>query len=77
MPNATRRQAEEKFGQLKPKQEVALSERDRAQQELAEKTARLRALRLAKEAADREAAEQAPAGKPTGRRTAAPRRRKP
>lgn len=53
--------AEQKFSKLNKRSEKAPQEWERAQQERADKTARLRALRLAKEAAEREAAGTAPA----------------
>ena len=56
--------AEEQFTATKKKTDLALKEKDRAWQEMGQKTARLKALRLAKEAADKEAAAQAGAEKP-------------
>ncbi len=46
--------AEEQFAATQKKGKQALMEKDKAQQEMAERMARLRALRLAKEAADKE-----------------------
>ena len=63
MSDPTRARAEEKFAKLRPTEDNAIKARDKAQKDLADKTARLKALRLAKEAADREAAEQAKAAK--------------
>jgi len=53
--------AEEKFAAIQKKDKLALVGREKEQQERAEKTARLKALRLAKEAADKETAEETPA----------------
>ena len=50
--------AEEKFAATQKKAKQVLKENEKAGQERAEKVARLRALRLAKEAADNEAAEK-------------------
>ncbi len=55
--------AEEQFAATQKKDKQALMEKDKAQQEMAERMARLRALRLAKEAADKEAAKEADAEK--------------
>ncbi len=55
--------AEEQFAATQKKDIQALKEKDKAQQEMAERMARLRALRLAKEAADKEAAKEADAEK--------------
>ncbi len=46
--------AEELFAATQKKDQKALQERDEARQKSAEHTAKLRALRLAKEAADKE-----------------------
>jgi hypothetical protein len=59
MTNPIRSKAEEKFAKIRQQDEDAIKERDRAQKELMEKTARLRALRMAKEAADKDAADAA------------------
>jgi hypothetical protein len=63
MTNPIRSKAEEKFAKLRRNEDDVIKQRDKAQKELMEKTARLKALRLAKEAADREAAAQAKAEK--------------
>ena len=55
--------AEQQFTASKKKTDQALKEKDRAWHELAQKTARLKALRLAKETSEREAAEAADAAK--------------
>ena len=59
--------AEEQFTATKKKTDHALKEKDRAWQEMLDKTARLKALRLAKAAADNEAAELAEAAKPAAK----------
>lgn len=56
--------AEEKFAAIQKKDQQALSDREQARQKEAEHVAKLRGLRLAKEAADREAAEAAAAAEP-------------
>jgi len=57
--------AEEQFAKLRQKEKEALKEREAAQRARSDKVDRLRALRLAKEAADKEAnAEKAAAAKP-------------
>ena len=66
MMNSARSKAEERFAKMRQQEKKAEKERDKAQQENAQKTARLRALRLAKEASDkytldREAADKATA----------------
>ena len=48
--------AEEQFAATQKKDKQPLKEKEKARQEMAEPVARLRALRLAKEAADKEAA---------------------
>lgn len=63
MPKSAKSKAEAHFTATQRKDQQFLKERDKAQQERAEHTARLRALRLAKEAADREAAEKTAAEK--------------
>ena len=55
--------AEEQFAAIQKKDKQALKEKEKARQESAEHVARLRALRLAKEAADKKAAEKAAAEK--------------
>lgn len=65
MQNTVRSKAEEKFAAIQKKDEKALSDREKKRQKDAEHTAKLRALRLAKEAADKEAADLAAAEKST------------
>ncbi len=50
--------AEQQFAATQKKNKPALNEKEKARQERAEHVARLRALRLAKEAADKKAAAQ-------------------
>ncbi len=61
MRKSVKSRAEEQFAAIQKKDKQALTEKKKAQQEIAERVARLRALRLAKEAADKEAAEKAAA----------------
>ena len=61
MRKSARSRAEEQFTATQKKAKQVLKEKEKAEQELTERTARLRALRLAKEAADKEAAENATA----------------
>jgi hypothetical protein len=53
--------AEEKFAAIQKKDAQALTDREKARQEEAKHVAKLRALRLAKQAADKEAADLADA----------------
>jgi hypothetical protein len=53
---ATRRRAEELLGRSKQQEADRLAQRDRARRLEAEKTARLKSLRLAKEAQEKQAA---------------------
>ncbi len=52
--------AEEQFAAAQKKDKRALTEKEKARQEIAEHVASLRALRLAKEAADKKATEKGP-----------------
>ncbi len=63
MLKSVKSSAEEKFAAIQKKNKKALNEKETARQERAEHVARLRALRLAKEAADKEDAEKAAAKK--------------
>ena len=63
MQKSVRARADEQFAATQKKGKKALKEKDKARQEIAERMARQRALRLAKEAADKEAAEDAVAKK--------------
>ena len=71
MLKSARSKAEEKFAATQKKYKQAQKEKDKAETKLAEHVAGLRALRLAKEAADKLAAEQAEA------ETAAAKKKKP
>ena len=57
MAKSTRSKAEERFAATQKKYDRVMKEKDKARQKELEHTAKLRALRLAKEAADKEAAE--------------------
>ncbi len=59
MVKLVKSRAEEQFAEIQKKDKQALNEKEKALQERAEHVARLRALRLAKEAADKKAAEEA------------------
>ncbi|MFQ5783322.1 MAG: hypothetical protein ACE5H8_00680 [Alphaproteobacteria bacterium] len=63
MRMSVKSRAEEQFAAIQKKAKQALKEKEKARQEIAERVARLRTLRLAKEAADKEAAEEADAEK--------------
>jgi colicin import membrane protein len=63
MVESVKSKAEEKFAAIQKKDKEALKGKKKALQERAEHVARLRALRLAKEAADKKAAEEAAAEK--------------
>ncbi len=67
--------AEKKFAMIQKKSKKPLNERETEKLKIREKTAKLRALRLAKEQADRVAAEQAAAEKALAKRKA-PREKK-
>ncbi len=63
MLKSVKSRAEEQFAATQKKDKQALKEKEKARQESAEHIARLRGLRLAKEAADKKAAEKAAAEK--------------
>ncbi len=63
MLKTVKSRAEEQFATSRKKDKQPLDDREKARQEEAKSVAKLRALRLAKEAADKEAAEQAEAEK--------------
>ena len=67
--------AEKKFAMITKKVKKPLNERETEELKIRKKTAKLRALRLAKEQADRVAAEQAAAEKALAKRKA-PRKKK-
>ncbi len=58
MYQSVKSRAEEQFAATQKKNKPALNEKEKARQERAEHVASLRALRLAKEAVDKEAAAQ-------------------
>jgi hypothetical protein len=58
MQNSTRARAEALFAATQKKAKPHLSEKEKAQQEITERMAKQRALRLAKEAADKEIADR-------------------
>ncbi len=55
MQKSARARAEEQFAATQKKAKQALKEKEKARQEITERMARQRALRLAKEASDKEA----------------------
>ncbi len=59
MQNSVKLKAEEKFAAILKTDKLAQTEREKAWRKEAEHVAKLRALRLAKEATDKEAAEKA------------------
>lgn len=59
MQKSIKSKAEEKFAAIQKKDAQALTEREKARKKDAEHVAKLRALRLAKQAVDKEAAELA------------------
>ncbi len=59
MLKTAKSRAEELFTATQKKDQIALKEKEKAEQERTDHVAKLRALRLAKEAADKEAAEEA------------------
>ncbi len=63
MLKSARARAEDQFAATQKKAKQALNKKDKARQEIAERMARQRALRLAKEAADKEAAAEKGAAK--------------
>ncbi len=63
MLKSARARAEEQFAATQKKVKQAPNKKDKARQEIAERMARQRALRLAKEAADKEAAAEKGAAK--------------
>ncbi len=63
MLKSARARAEEQFAATQKKAKQSLNKKDKARQEIAERMARQRALRLAKEAADKEASAEKGAAK--------------
>ena len=68
MLKSVRSRAEEQFAASQKKLKLVQKEKDEAGQDRAEKVARLRALRLAKETSDKEAADKIDAEKRTNNR---------
>ena len=73
MAKSVRMTAEEQFAKLRQKEKEALKEREAVERAKSEKVAKLRGLRLAKEAADKIVADQVAADKAA----AAPKKRVP
>ena len=73
MWKSARSKAEEQFAATQKKAKQALKEKEKAWQETEKKVAGLRALRLAKEAADKETAEEAAAEKAAAENRKPPR----
>ena len=63
MAKSVKSKAEEQFAATQKKAKLALKEKEKANQELVERVAKLRGLRLAKEAADKETADREAAEK--------------
>ncbi len=63
MLKSARSRAEEQFAATQKKAKQALNKKDKAREEIAERMAKQRTLRLAKEAADKEAAAEKGAAK--------------
>ncbi len=74
MSSPARTKAEEKFAQAQRQAKQMQKDREKAQQVLTDKVSRLRLLRLAKEAADKDTAEKAAAAKVTADKEAAARK---
>jgi len=75
MANTAKSNAERLFAESDRKAKLALNERDKARQKSAAHTADLRALRLAKEVADKAAADAAGVKKPAPRKKKEPVRK--
>jgi hypothetical protein len=73
---AARRKAQDQFAKVKQRDAEALKDREKVQAAEAAKTARLRALRLAKEAIDKEAADKEASEKAAAAAAKPPARRK-
>ena len=63
MSKSAKSRAEEQFAAIQKKDKLVVKEKEKAEQERADHVARLRSLRLAKEAADKKAAADAAAQK--------------
>ncbi len=75
MRMSVKSRAEEQFTATQKKAKQALTDSENARQEMADHIAKLKALRLAKEAADREAAEKADAEKEAAKKAAAKKKK--
>jgi len=75
MRKSVKSRAEEQFTATQKKAKQALTDSENARQERADHIAKLKALRLAKEAADREAAEKADAEKAVAKKAAAKKKK--
>jgi len=75
MQISVKSRAEEQFTATQKKAKQALTEREKVRQERADHIAKLKALRLAKEAADKESAEKADAEKAAAKNTAAKKKK--
>jgi hypothetical protein len=73
MAKSVKSKAEEQFAATQKKAKLALKEKEKANQELVERVAKLRGLRLAKEAADKEAADLVAAEKAAAKTKKKPR----
>jgi hypothetical protein len=73
MAKSVKSKAEEQFAATQKKAKLALKEKEKANQELVERVAKLRGLRLAKEAADKEAADLVAAEKAAAKTKKRPR----
>ena len=77
MRKSAKSRAEEQFAATQKKAKQALKEKEKARQEVAEHVAKLRGLRLAKEAADKAAADKAAADKAAATAKGAAKSKKP
>ena len=72
--SSLRMTAEQRFTATQKKDKQAMSDREKERQEMTDKIAKLRALRLAKEAAEKEAAEKEAAEKGVAKKSTAKKR---
>ncbi len=77
MRRSAKSRAEEQFAATQKKAKQALKEKEKARQEVAEHVAKLRGLRLAKEAADKAAADKAAATAKGAAKSKKPAKRMP
>ena len=71
MQHSIKSRAEQQFAATQKKAKQVQKDKDKARREMEERVAKLKALRLAKEAADKEAAEAPDAGKAAAKNPAA------